>query len=255
VYTAASRAGREPLPGLALLRVAQGKIDAAASAMRRILTTTREPLQRARYLPAHVEIMLAAGDVDQARAARDELQATAACFDTDVLRAMALQAHATLLLAEAGAEAAVEPLRAAMLTWQRIDAPYLVARLHVLLGRAFRDLGDEDGAQLEWSAARDAFAVLGAEPDVKLVAELQKEAPRVASERPAGSARAASHGLSTRELEVLRLLATGKTNRVIARELHLSEKTVDRHVSNIFGKIDVSSRAAATAFAYEHGLV
>jgi DNA-binding CsgD family transcriptional regulator len=223
--------------------------------MRRVLTTTRESLRRARYLPAHVEIMLAAGDLDQARAARDELQAMAERFETDVLRAMAAQAHAAVLLAEGAADAAVEPLRAAMLTWQRIGAPYLIARLHVLLGRAFRELGDEEGAQLEWSAARDAFSALGAEPDLKALAELQKQASRALSARPASDARAAQHGLSARELEVLRLLATGKTNRVIARELHLSEKTVDRHVSNIIGKIDVSSRAAATAFAYENGLV
>ena len=202
-YTAASGAGREPLPGLALLRAAQGRPDAAVSAMRRIMATTRQGLPRARYLPAYVEIMLAEGDLEQARIARDELRAIATAFGTDVLRALAAQADAAVLLAEGCADAAVEPLRNAVLVWQRIGAPYLIARLHVQLGRAFRELGDQEGAQLEWAAARDAFAALGAEPDLKLLTALQQQ-PAHASNRPA-PAPADQHGLSTRELEVLRL--------------------------------------------------
>ena len=255
VYGLASALGREPQPGLALLRLAQGRTEAAASAMRRIIATTRDPLARARQLPAHVEIMLAAGDLPQAQAGRDELLSIAQRYGTDVLGAIGAQAHAAVLLAEGSAEAAVEPLRSAMLLWQRVGAPYLVARLHGLLGRAFRELGDEEGAQLEWSAAREAFVALGATPDLARLDALQLQAAPAASQRPAQSTEVGQHGLSARELEVLRLLATGKTNRVIARELFVSEKTVDRHVSNLFGKLGVSSRAAATAYAYEHGLV
>ena len=248
-YAQASSGGREPLPGLALLRLAQGRCDLAASAMRRVLVTCSDRLQRARYLPAHADVMLAAGELDTAREARDELCAIAAAFDTPVLRAIADQTAAAVALAEGAPHTVVEPLRGALHLWQRVGAPYLAARVHVQLGRAFRELGDEDGAQLEWTAAREAFEALGAAPDLSA---LQTLAGRAGERSPPASA---AHGLSARELQVLRMVAAGKTNRVIATELHLSEKTVDRHVSNIFGKLDVSSRAAATAFAYEHGLI
>ncbi len=251
-YARASQQGREPLPGLALLRLAQGRGDAAVQAMRRVVTTTNDRLRRTRYLPAYVEILLAEGHIDEARAASTELTDIAATFEGDVLRALAAQAHACVLLAEGKAPATVEPLCAALLVWQRIGAPYIVARLRVLLGQTYSALGDEDGAQLEWSAASTAFAELGATPDlVALVAPQGASAPTAAAE----PANAPAHGLSARELEVLRLVATGKTNRAIAGELFLSEKTVDRHVSNIFVKLDVASRAAATGYAYEHGLV
>jgi DNA-binding CsgD family transcriptional regulator/tetratricopeptide (TPR) repeat protein len=262
-YGMASRLGRDPLPGLALLRLAQGSTDVAASAMRRAMATVREPLARARLLPAHVEIMLAADDLEQARGGRDELQRIADSYGTEVLRALCVQAHAAVLLAEDNAEDAVEPLREALSVWQRVGAPYLVARLHAQLGQACCRLGDAEGAQLEWSAARDGFTELGAAPDLVRLDVLQREPPRESARAPAPAATAPpssgapsdTHGLSARELEVLRLLATGKTNRVIARELCVSDKTIDRHVSNLFGKLGVSSRAAATAFAYEHGLV
>jgi ATP/maltotriose-dependent transcriptional regulator MalT len=223
--------------------------------MRRVLATSRDPLARARQLPAHVEVMLAAGDVEQARAGRDELRVVAERYGTEVLHAIHAQTHAAVLLAEGAAEAAVEPLREAMALWQRVGAPYLVARLHVLLGRAFVGLGDEDGARLEWSAARTVFETLGAAPDLERLDALQRQPVSGGSSRPAPRTPGDAHGLSARELEVLRLLATGKTNRVIARELFVSDKTIDRHVSNLFGKLGVSSRAAATAYAYEHGLV
>jgi DNA-binding CsgD family transcriptional regulator len=251
-YARASAHGREPLPGLALLRLAQGRGDVAVQAMRRIMTTTSDRLQRTRYLPAHVEILVAAGCIDEARAASMELADIAASFEGDVLRALAAQAHAQVLLAEGSPQATVEPLRTALFVWQRIGAPYIVARLHVLLGGACRALGDEDSAQLEWNAARASFEELGAVPDLAALAARQGASkPKAAG----ASANAPAHGLSVRELEVLRLVATGKTNRAIARELFLSEKTVDRHVSNIFAKLDVPSRAAATGYAYEHGLI
>lgn len=256
-YTRANQQGREPLPGLALLRMAQGRCDAAASSMRRIVASTSDPLQRARHLPAHVDIMLAVNAIDEAEAAARELAQTAATFDTEALRAMAAQARASVLLAQGSAHAAIEPLRDALLMWRKLDAPCLAARVHALLGSACQKLGDAEAAGMEWQAARAAFTQLGAAPDLAALDALQSREPKpgvntkTSQPAPPGDTR----GLSARELQVLRLLASGKTNRVIAAELFLSEKTVDRHVSNIFGKLDVSSRSAATAYAYEHGLI
>jgi ATP/maltotriose-dependent transcriptional regulator MalT len=250
-YARASRQGRDPLPGLALLRMAQGRSDTAASSMRRIIASTTDALQRARYLPAHVEIMLAVGAMDEAQAAADELGTIAAAFDTEVLRAMATQARAAVLLAQGRAHAAIEPLRDALLVWRKLGAPCLVARLHVLLGLACQQLGDSEAADMEWQAARATFVQLGAAPD--LAALDAHQAPVRPTSKPASTSEA--HNLSARELQVLRVVASGKTNRTIAAELFLSEKTVDRHVSNIFVKLNVSSRAAATAYAYENGLV
>jgi DNA-binding NarL/FixJ family response regulator len=146
-------------------------------------------------------------------------------------------------LAERDAESAIEPLTRALAVWQRAGAPYAAARIRVLLGRACRALGDEDGARLEEEAARRVFVRLGALPDLDALAALDAD---VEADR---------RRLSKRELEVLRLLATGKINKDIARELGLSTRTVDRHVSNIFAKIGVATRAAATAYAYENHLI
>jgi ATP/maltotriose-dependent transcriptional regulator MalT len=245
-YTACSKHGREPLPGLALLRLAQGKHEAAANASRRVVAATTEAMQRTRYLPAHVEIMLATGALEEARAACAELEEIAALYRGEVLDAIAKHARGSLSLAENNPQAALEPLRAALHEWQRVGAPYIAARIHALLACACEALGDHESAQLERSAARETFEQLGAAPDLAQLAS---------HDQPASAAARASHGLSARELQVLRLVAAGKTNRVIASELFLSEKTVDRHVSNIFGKLGVASRAAATAFAYEHGLI
>lgn len=246
-YVECSKRGREPLPGLALLRLAQGKLEAAASAMRRVVAATSDPLQRTRYLPAHIEVMIASGALDDARAACVELEQTAALYRGEVLDAMAKQARASLALADGNARGAVEPLREALQVWQRVGAPYIVARIHLLLARACSALGDEEAALRECAIARETFEQLGATPDLAQL-DSAKSAQDGAPERP-------SYGLSARELQVLRLVAAGKTNRAIAGELCLSEKTVDRHVSNIFGKLSVPSRAAATAFAYEHGLI
>jgi ATP/maltotriose-dependent transcriptional regulator MalT len=244
-YGHASRVGREPQPGLALLRLAQGRRDDAVSAIRRVLTTTSSAWRRPQFLPACVEILLAAGQVDEARAASRELDQLAQQFGTEILAALADQARGAVLLAEGDAGAAVEPLRGALQCWQTIGAPYIAARIRVLLGRACEVLGDRDGTELERRAARQVFEALGAASDLAAL-----DAGAVAPEPPADT-----HGLSPRELEVLRLVAKGKTNKEIARELCVSERTIDRHVSNFFTKLDVSTRAAATAFAYEHALV
>jgi DNA-binding CsgD family transcriptional regulator/tetratricopeptide (TPR) repeat protein len=248
-YVRARERGRDPQPGVALLRVAQGRVDVAVPAMRRVLAATSDRLQRARFLPAHVEILLAAGELAEARSAADELNAIAEGFGMETLSAIAWHASGAVTLAEGDALAAVEPLRRAHEVWQRVGAPYLAARLRVLVARAFRALGDEDGATLELDAAQKVFVQLGAEPDVTALDALRAPAP------PSVGATAPTHGLSARELQVLLLVAAGKTNKVIAGELFLSEKTIDRHVSNIFNKLDVTSRAAATAWAYQHRLV
>jgi DNA-binding CsgD family transcriptional regulator len=243
-YRLASQLGREPQPGLALLRLSQGRRAEALSAVRRVLDTTPVRWRRAQFLPACVEILLASGDHEGARAACRELEEIAESFGTEVLGAMAAHARGATRLAEGDAQGAVEPLRHAFRVWQKVAAPYIAARIRLLLGRAYRALGDREGAGLEWDAARGVFEQLGATPDLATLAASVGGAP------PGDT-----HGLTPRELQVLRLVASGRTNKAIARELRLSERTIDRHLSNIFTKLHVSSRAAATAFAYEHGLV
>jgi DNA-binding NarL/FixJ family response regulator len=234
-YREASRLGREPQPGLALMRLAQGKTGAAATSIRRALGETTDRFKRTRLLPAVVAVMVAAGDLDAARAAAEELgHLAAAAKDIGVLGAIAAQAGGTIALAEGDAAAALPLLRRAAQVWQGLEAPYEAARVRALLAEALRVAGDDQAAALEAEAARDAFTVLG------VVA-------------PAAVRRGRGR-LTDRELEVLRLVAAGETNRSIATRLVLSERTVDRHVSNIFAKLGVSSRAAATAHAYEHGL-
>jgi DNA-binding CsgD family transcriptional regulator len=250
-YRDASREGVEPQPGLALLRLAQGDRDAAAGAIRRVVDATSGPFPRTRFLPAHVEIMLVVGDLDAARAASRELDETAAAFDVDVLAAIAAHARGAVQLAEGDARAVLDPARRAFAIWQRIGAPYLAARLRVLVARACIALADGEGARLELEGAREVYERLGALPDLATVDALFA---KLAAESGEGKP-SPNHGLTGRELQVLRLVASGRTNKAIARELALSEKTIDRHLSNIFAKLEVPTRAAATAFAYEHGLV
>ena len=243
-YRRASECGCDPQPGLALLCAAQGRADAAAGAIGVALRATTERLKRARLLPAAVEILLEAGDVDAARRACEELEDIAGSFDSGELDAIAASARAALELATGDAQAALVSSRRAAQVWQRNEAPYMAARARALAGLACRALGDTEGARLELDAARLGFERLGAAPDL---ARLDSLADAAAASRP--------HGLTARELQVLRLVAAGKTNKAIAAELFLSEKTIDRHVSNIFAKLDVASRAAATACAYEHKLI
>jgi DNA-binding NarL/FixJ family response regulator len=243
-YREASRGGWEPQPGLALLRLSQGRRDAAAAAIRRVLGETTGRPKRARLLPAYVEIMLAIGAADEARSACLELEEISTDYESAMLAAIAASASGALSLAEGDAQAALVAVRQAWQTWCELEAPYEAARVRVLVGLACRALGDEDSAVLEIDAARSAFEQLGAGPDLARVDAL------------AGPARSRdTHGLTSRELQVLRLVAAGRTNRAIAGELVISEKTVARHVSNIFAKLRLSSRAAATAYAYEHELV
>jgi DNA-binding CsgD family transcriptional regulator len=243
-YRQASRGGREPQPGLALLRLAQGRVEDAEASIRRAVDGARDLLTRSQLLPALVEIMCAAGHVRAARVAADELVQMSDDLDAPLLRALATHARGAVLLHAGDAAGGMAALREAWTAWQGLEVPYQAARVRVLLGVACRRLGDDEAALMEFDAAQWAFGQLGAAHDLARVQELS----RTAAAEPA-------HGLTARELEVLRLVATGRTNRTIAAELFLSEKTVARHVSNIFGKLGVSSRAAATAYAYEHDLL
>jgi ATP/maltotriose-dependent transcriptional regulator MalT len=243
-YRGASRLGSEPQPGLALLRLAQGKRDSAASAIRRALSETSERLRRASLLPACVEIMLAVGDTEEARAAGRELEQIAEGREGGILRAMVLNAQGAVDLALGDSKSALLVLRRASHLWQELHAPYEAARARVLVALACRALGDEDAARLELEAARDVFERLGAAPDVAHVD---------AQARPGGSRE--THGLTARELEVLRLVAAGESNRQIGSELVISEHTVARHMQNIFAKLGVSSRTAASSFAINHDLL
>ena len=243
-YRDASRGGWEPQPGLALLRLAQGNGDAAAAAIRRVLAETTDGLKRAGLLPAYVEIALAMGDAQEARSACRDLAQISNGYESGMLGAMVAQARGAVDLAEGDARAALGALRHALQVWQKLEAPYEAARVRVLVALACRGLGDHDTTALELEAARGVFEQLGAAADLARIDSLAR------SVAPRGTG-----GLTPRELEVLRLVAAGKTNKVIAVELVVSERTVDRHVSNIFTKLGVSSRAAATAYAYEHQLV
>ena len=241
-YRQASLAGRDPEPGMSLLRLAQGRIDLALPAIRRALEEAQDPIARSRLLPGYVEVMLEAEEVGSARAAADELAGIAAQLDAPYLHALAAHASGAVLLAEGDPRGALTNLRTAHRSWRDLEAPHQVARVRLLIGVACRELGDGASAELEFEAARGVLDELGAGTDLERLALLG------GSSRPEGP-------LSRREGEVLTLVAAGRTNRAIAAELFISEKTVARHVSNIFTKLGLSSRAEATAYAYKHGLV
>jgi DNA-binding CsgD family transcriptional regulator len=244
VYRQASLNGCKPQPGLAQLRLAQGQIDSAKAAICSVLDEAPDRRTRSRLLAAYIEIMLATGDVDASRGAVSELSEIARTLDAPFLHALSATATGALLLAETQPQTALTALREAWTSWHKLAAPYEAARVRVRIGQAYRALGDEDSAEMELDAARHVFRELGALPDLARVESLSiATAPKSAGQ------------LTPREVQLLCLLATGKTNRAIAKGLGISEKTVARHVSNIFTKLDLSSRAAATAYAYQHGLV
>ena len=238
-YRRAGESGWEPQPGLALLHLAVGRVQAAQDEIRRSVAGS-DPFTRRYLLPAVVEIELAAGDVEAARRAVDALHATSPTR-TPMLAATITSAEARVLLADGDASAALGAAREAVGAWHGLGATYEAARSRVAAGRALLELGDRDAALTEFTRARDIFAGLGAEPALT-------ELDGLMGDRRAG-------GLTPREMEVLRLVSTGLTNRAIGVRLSLSEKTVARHLSNIFGKLGLSTRAAATAYAYENGLV
>lgn len=228
--------------GLALVRLAQGRIDAASAVITRVLAEIPgETRQRAALLPAEVQIAIAAGDLERARAAADELDRIATTFAGPALVAAAATARGRVQLAEGDCAAACATLQSALRTWQELDVPHEAATVRVLLGESCRNRGDEEGATAAFGVAAREFERLGAALDMRQL--------RDSLHRPTQPA-----GLTDREAEVLRLVATGLTNKEIATKLFLSDKTVARHLSNIFLKLGVSSRSAATAFAIESGI-
>jgi len=247
-YRRASDHGHEPQPGLSLLRFAEGKLDAAVAAIRRVTAEATEEygpgagVSRAKLLEPFVEIMIATGDIAAARAGAEELEQVASRLGAPMLRAGSCRAWGTVLIAEGDARAALDKLRAAWTQWKELGAPYEIARTRVLLALACRALDDGDTASMHFEAARAIFESLGAGPDVVRLQQLEQP-------------KATNGALSARELEVLGFIANGSTNREIANALFISERTVARHLSNIFAKLDVSSRTAASAYAFKKGLV
>jgi DNA-binding CsgD family transcriptional regulator len=241
-FARAHELGYAPQPGLALVQQARGRTEAAAAALRLALSSgSRTGFPRAQLLAAHVDVALAGGDLQVARVAAGELEALAESLDTPAVRATAAAAAGAVRLAEGDAAGSVSSLRFAVTTWQTIGAPYEVALARVLLAKATRAVGDEQGARLELEVAHSVFHRLGASGDVRRTEQML-------------GATEADRGLTARELEVLRLVARGMTNREIAAELVISEHTVARHLNNIFAKLDVATRAAATAYAFTHGV-
>jgi DNA-binding CsgD family transcriptional regulator len=236
-YRDASAAGRDPQPGLALLRLRQGRVREAAHAIGRAVSEARDPVSRSPLLAAYVEIMLAADHVVDAGNVASELTLVAASLGSPMLGALARRAAGWVRLAEQDARGALADLRRASDGFRQLEAPYEVACTALLIGTARAALGDAEGAELEFETARATYARLGARADLSRV--------------PAQTAA----GLTAREVQVLRLVAQGATNRSIGTALGLSERTVDRHLSNVFAKLGVSSRAAATAQAYRSDLI
>ena len=233
--------GHDPQPAQALLSLARGRTDAACAAVRRVLGEPRDPIHRSQLLPGAIDVLLAGHDLTGARPLVAELTAVADAFDSSSLKAMAGYAVGELALAEDRPEEALAALRAALQTCRELGWPYETARTQVLVGRALRGLGDEESAAVELGGAARALAALGARPAAQEVERLLAPGPLPG-------------GLTAREAEVLRLVASGRSNPEIAATLFLSEKTVARHLSNIFTKLDVPSRTAAAAYAFDHGL-
>ena len=234
--------GRDPQPGLALLRLAQGRGEAAVAMVRRLLEERDVAIDRIRVLPAAIEILLRTGDLDAAAAAAEELVGWAGSFRTPGLQAAADRSLGAVMLARDLPAQALGRLREAAWTWRSVGAVYELARTRVLIADACRRLGDDDSADLELAAARSTFAELGAVSELAGLAEPVTGAP-------------SWFGLSHRELEVLRLVATGLTNREVAERLTIAVRTVDRHVTSILAKLEVPSRTAASTFAQEHGIL
>ncbi|WP_209721448.1 LuxR C-terminal-related transcriptional regulator [Marmoricola sp. OAE513] len=235
-YHQAHDYGRDPQPGMALLRLAQGRVDDASSSIKISLTPGNgSRLDQAPRHVAQVDIALAADDLDLAEASAAEVLEVAEMFDSDGLRAEGHRCHGALLLARGRAVEALAPLRMAFNEWKQLEVPYETGRTRLHLAEAYRALGDNDAAEREAAAAQACFDALGV------------VAPTCDDAAPAG--------LTAREVEVIRLLAGGMSNKEIAEALFLSPKTVARHLSNIFVKTGSATRSAATAFAYDHGLV
>lgn len=241
LYLEANKWGRKPQPGLALLRLAQNEKDLAIKSIQNALDEAKTPLARIKILPAYIEITLAHDSVAEARSAVDELDTLAEKYDVIFLHATRAYCRGAVFLKEDDPAAAIEVLRRSLNFWNELNAPYEAAAARLLLGVAYRAQGDQDTAMVELTAAQWIFKELEALPDLQKVeafTDKKKEPDR--------------HGLTLRELQVLQLVSQGETNKAIASELFISERTVERHLSNIFNKLRVNSRTEATSFAYMH---
>lgn len=249
-YRTAADLGADPQPGSALLWLDEGRTDAAVAAVRRCLAQVPLPALRIRLLPGAADVLLAAGEVDDAAGLADELDGLATLTGCSSVAAAAAYAHAGVDLARGDPAGALPYARRAVLQWGGVGCPFEVARARVLLARACDALDDTRTAADEITAARRTFAELGADPAEREAAALQEEL----ADLQGPSTTEVTHSLTAREVEVLTLVAAGLSNRQLARELVISERTVARHLSNIFTKIDVASRTEAAAYAFRHGL-
>ena len=200
-----------------------------------------DPLARTRLWEALVEVAIGAEDLAAAAAACRDLETSAHVYDSPGFAASAALARGRLRLAEGDAAAALQALRTTRQRWQELGVPYRVAEARTLLAAAQRALGFGHAADIEQQAAVTAFARLG------VVAPPGGDRTRRPAKPPAG--------LTRREAEVLGLVARGMSNREVAAALFLSEKTVARHLANLYIKLGVGSRTAAAAYAHAHGLV
>ncbi len=243
-YSEGNKYGKNPQPGLALLRLAQGQVERAKSSINNTFASAKKIKNKSDMLFAFIEIMLAAEDVGTARSSLNELKKIVKDHEAPLLNAVALQAEGAILLAEEDPKSALEKLRNARKTWDELKAPYEAAKTRELIAKASHAMGDKDTAELEYEAAKWTFQQLKATPDLTRIDKYfnLKTSPTTG-------------GLTDREKQVIQLIADGKSNKTIAEELFISERTVERHVSNIFGKLDVSSRSAATAYAYKNQLL
>lgn len=243
-YQEAAKRGRNQQPGLALLRLAQGKNDTAEISIRNTLQETKDPKRLAELLPATVVIMIAAKQYEEAHEASMELCSIARDFNVPYLLAMCAYCHGAVLYAKGDFRSALEQLQKALKFWNALHLPYESACSREIKGLAYKELNDQDNSDAELMAAKWVYEQLGAIPDLERIKSLMN-----------GEGTPETFNLSLRELQVLRQVASGKTNRSIADELFISERTVDRHVSNIFNKLGVSSRVEATAFALKNQML
>lgn len=243
-YGNANLHGVSPQPGLAQLRLAQGRGEAADATVRRLKDELSDRLERCRVLGACTEILLRSNRPDEARVLADELAATALQIKAPLLQAAAAYANGLVLMAEGSTQLACEELRRSQGLWQRLEVPYEVARIRVDVAQAMVKHGDMESAELEFDAARWIFEQLGAQPALR---NLESLTGRSKAKTPSG--------LTARELQVLGLVSTGKTNREVAEALFVSDHTIRRHLQNIFAKLGVSTRTAAAAFAVQHHLI
>ena len=242
-YRQAEEQGRNPQPGLALLRLAQGQVDQAAAGLRVALADIDAATpRRARLLVAQAEVALAERDLATADQADRELAEIAERYPTAGFTAWSQHISGTVALAQDHVREALDPLRTALQAYGELEAPYDAARVRVLMADAFERLGDAQAAEAERDSAVAVFGQLGARQQLRLLAN-GKQPPHLAV------------GLTDREAEVLSQIAAGSSNKEVAAALVISEKTVARHLANIYLKLGVSSRTAAASWVYRHGMV